>query len=130
MDLLKEMSSLLTDIASYSQFKTDLSKKERELERFTGDVEKMRKKKRAILAKMGDSAADTVFNAYLSVQASEANRLKRKFQTDRLGSKDLDSSNSGGDEPILNTATASLVDSIKDDATDATKAGGASTSSG
>jgi hypothetical protein len=89
---------VLSDIGSYTQFKTDLSKKERELERLTGDVEKTRKKKRALLAKMGDNAVDVIFNAYLSVQADEATRLKRRFQSDTFGSQDSGRSLSDGSD--------------------------------
>ena len=88
----------LTDVASYTQFKTDLSKKERDLERLTGEVEKLRKKKRALLAKMGDNAADVIFNAYLSVQAAEATRLQRRFQSDTFGSQDSGRSQSDGSD--------------------------------
>ena len=68
---------VITDIASYTRFKTELVKKERELERPTTDVEKM--KKQFLVAKMGDYLADTVFIAYLTEARKVEGNIYRSF---------------------------------------------------
>ena len=120
----------ISDIASYSQLRSELTKKERDLERISAEVDGLKKKKAAVLGKMSDNATDIIMNAFLSVQASEANRLKRKYQSDRLGSRDSNRSDSGGDEPFLTapSASSSVINDDKSVNTDA-KAGGATTSS-
>jgi hypothetical protein len=111
---------IISDISSYGHLKSELAKKERDLERISTEVETLKKKKAAVLGKMSDNATDIIVNAYLTVQASEANRLKRKFQTDTFGSQDSGRSLSGDDD--VETAIESTTD-IAD-----TKAGGATSS--